>query len=132
LLESRGPDEIKRAALLDLGLVMQEQQEFTKAQQIYSEFVRRYDKDPAAPEVLLRQGYLYRQMGVPVLAFSKFYAVISSCLNLKLDQLDYYQKLVTRAQAEIAETHFIEGQYAEAIDYFNRLLKLESPDLERS
>jgi TolA-binding protein len=132
LLESRGPEEIKRAALLDLGLVMQEQQEFTKAQQIYSEFVRRYDKDPAAPEVLLRQGYLYRQMGVPVLAFSKFYAVISSCLNLKLDQLDYYQKLVTRAQAEIAETHFIEGQYPEAIDYFNRLLKLESPDLERS
>jgi tetratricopeptide (TPR) repeat protein len=132
LLEGRGPEEIKRAALLELGMVMQEQQEFTKAQQTYSEFVRRYEKDPATPEVLLRQGYLYRQMGVPVLALSKFYAVISSCLNLKLDQLEYYQKLVTRAQAEIAETYLLEGQYADAIDYFNRLLKLESPDLERS
>jgi tetratricopeptide (TPR) repeat protein len=132
LLEGRAPDEIKRAALLDLGMVMQEQREFTKAQQLYSEFARRFEKDPAVPEVLLRQGYLYRQMGVPVLALSKFYAVISTCLNLKLEELDYYQKLVLRAQAEIAETYFVEGKYTEATDYLNRLLRLESQNLERA
>jgi tetratricopeptide (TPR) repeat protein len=132
LLEGRSPDEIKRVALLDLGMVMQEQHEFSKAQQLYSEFTRRYEKDPAVPEVLLRQGYLYRQMGVPVLALSKFYAVISICLNLKLEELEYYQKLVLRAQAEIAETYFVEGKYAEATDYLNRLLRLESGNLERA
>jgi tetratricopeptide (TPR) repeat protein len=132
LLEGRAPDEIKRAALLDLGMVMQEQREFTKAQQLYSEFTRRYEKDPAVPEMLLRQGYLYRQMGVPVLALSKFYAVISVCLNLKLDELEYYQKLVLRAQAEIAETYFVDGKYAEATDFLNRLLRLESGNLERA
>lgn len=132
LLEARAPDEIKRAALLELGLVMQEQREFPKAQELYAEYVRRFDKDPSVPEVLLRQGYLYRDMGVPTLALSKFYAVISTCLNLKLDEMEYYQRLVLRAQAEIAETHYLQGNHADAIDYFNRLLRLESVDLERA
>lgn len=132
ILETRAPDEIKRAALLELGLVMQEQKEFPKAQQLYSEYLRRFEKDPSVPEVLLRQAYLYREMGVPTLALSKFYAVISTCLNLKLEEAEYYQRLVLRAQAEIAETHFLQGNYVDAIDYFNRLLRLESVDLERA
>jgi tetratricopeptide (TPR) repeat protein len=132
LLESPAGDDIKRTGLLELGLVMQEQKEFPKAQQIYSEYVRRYDKDPSVPEVLLRQAYLYREMGVPVLAMTKFYAVISTSLNLKLEEKEYYQRLVLRAQAEIAETHFLQGNYEDAIDYLNRLLKLESLDLERA
>ena len=111
---------------------MQEQKSFPKAQQLYSEYVRRYDKDPSVPEVLLRQAYLYREMGVPVLAQSKFYAVISTCLNLKLEEMEYYQRLVLRAQAEIAETHYLQGQYESALDYFNRLLRLEDVDLERA
>ena len=132
ILESGAPDEIIRPSLLELGLVMQEQKAFPKAQQLYSEYVRRFDKDPSVPEVLLRQAYLYREMGVPVLAQSKFYAVISTCLNLKLEDMEYYQRLVLRAQAEIAETHFLQGHYEEAIDYFNRLLRLENVDLERA
>ena len=132
ILESGAPDEIIRPSLLELGLVMQEQKAYPKAQQLYSEYVRRFEKDPSVPEVLLRQAYLYREMGVPVLAQSKFYAVISTCLNLKLEDMEYYQRLVLRAQAEIAETHFLQGNYDEAIDYFNRLLRLESVDLERA
>jgi tetratricopeptide (TPR) repeat protein len=133
VLESTAAGEdIKRPALLELGLVMQEQKEYPKAQQLYSEYVRRYDKDPSVPEVLLRQAYLYREMGVPVLAMTKFYAVISTCLNLKLEETDYYQRLVLRAQAEIAETHFLQGNYEDAADYLNRLLKLENVDLERA
>ncbi|HEX7859047.1 MAG TPA: tetratricopeptide repeat protein [Verrucomicrobiae bacterium] len=132
LLESPATEDIKRPALLELALVMQEQKEYPKAQQLYSEFVRRYDKDPSVPEILLRQAYLYREMGVPVLAQSKFYAVISACLNLKLEEMEYYQRLVLRAQAEIAETFYLQGQYAESADYLKRLLKLESVDLERA
>src|SRR5688500_7792741 len=132
LLESGTTDDIKRSALLELGMVMQEQKSFPKAQQLYSEYVRRFDKDPSVPEVLLRQAYLYREMGIPVLAQSKFYAVISTCLNLKLEEMEYYQRLVLRAQAEIAETHYLQGNYEDAVDYLNRLLRLESEDLERA
>ena len=66
------------------------------------------------------------------MAMSKFYAVISTCLNLKLEEAEYYQRLVLRAQAEIAETHFLQGQYEDAADYLKRLLKLENVDLERA
>ncbi len=132
ILESGATEDIKRPALLELGLVMQEQKSFPKAQQLYSEYVRRYDKDPSVPEVLLRQAYLYREMGIPVLAQSKFYAVISTCLNLKLEDMEYYQRLVLRAQAEIAETHYLQGNYDSALDYFNRLLRLEDANLERA
>jgi tetratricopeptide (TPR) repeat protein len=132
LLEAKGPDEIKRPALLELGLVMQEEKEYQKAQQVFSEYVRRYPKDPSVPDVFLKQAYLYREMGVTTLALSKFYAVISSCLNLQLGEMEYYQKLVLRAQAEIAETYYLQGKNEEAIDYFNRLLKLENNSLNRA
>jgi tetratricopeptide (TPR) repeat protein len=71
-------------------------------------------------------------MGVPVLSQSKFYAVISTCLNLKLEDMEYYQRLVLRAQAEIAETYYLQGEYEDAVDYLKRLLKLENVDLERA
>jgi TolA-binding protein len=132
LLEGRAPDEIKRAALLDLAIVMQEQREPSKAQQLFSEYVRRYPGDASVPEVLLRQAYLYRDLGVPVLALSKFYAVISTCLSLQLDQVEYYQNLVLRAQAEIAETYFLDGKFTEAADYFSRLLRLDTSELNRA
>jgi tetratricopeptide (TPR) repeat protein len=132
ILESRWPDELKRPVLLELGIVMQEQREYPKAQQLFSEYGRRYEKDPRIPEVLLRQAYLYREMGIPEMALSKFYAVMSTCLNLKLDDTEYYQKLVLRAQSEIAETYYLQGKFEEASDYFSRLLRLETGDLERS
>lgn len=131
ILEGRFPEEIKRPALLELGLVMQDQHSFSKAQHLYAEYVRRYQKDPRVPEVLLRQAYLYRDMGLPDMALSKFFAVMSACLNLKLDEMDYYQKLVLRAQAEIAETYYLQGKFDEASDYYTRLLHLDNPDLDR-
>lgn len=132
LLEGKAPEEIKRPALLELGLVTQENKDYQKAQQVFSEYVRRYPKDAAVPEVMMRQAYLYREMGVPTLALSKFYGVISTCLNLQLGEMEYYQKLVLRAQAEIAETYYLEGKYEDAIDYFNRLLKLDNAGLNRA
>jgi tetratricopeptide (TPR) repeat protein len=132
LLEGKAPEEIKRPALLELAMVMQDKNDNQKAQDAFAEYVRRYPKDASVPEILLRQAYLYREMGIPVLALAKFYGVISACLNLQLDQMEYYKKLVLRAQAEIAETYYLQGKYTEAIDYFNRLLKLDNTALNKS
>ncbi|MBI4326259.1 MAG: hypothetical protein HY674_13490 [Chloroflexi bacterium] len=131
LLETNAPAELKRAALLELALVAQGDNQLLKAQQIFAQFVRLYPLDPRVPEVLLRQGLLYRQLGVSALALSKFYAVMTSALALKLDQIDYYQRLVLQAQTEIADTYYLEGKHAEAADFFQRLLKLDSPELNR-
>ena len=132
LLDGRAPEEIKRPALLELALVMQEQKAYAKAQRLYSEYVRRFAKDAAVPEVLLRQAYLYRDMGVPELALAKFFAVMSACLNLQVEEIEYYKKLVLRSQVEIAETYYIQGKFAEAAEYLNKVLKLEGAEVNRA
>ena len=132
LLEGRAPEEIKRPALLELAFLKHEQREWQKAQLLYAEFVKRYPRNPSVPELLFRQATIYRELGVPSMALTKFYAVISSCLNLQLGEIEYYKNLVLKAQQEIAETHYLRGDMVEAADYFGRLLKLDSPNLNRA
>jgi tetratricopeptide (TPR) repeat protein len=82
------------------------------------------------PEILLRQGQFFRQMGINSMALAKFYSVMTAALALKNDKLDYYKRLVVQAQTEIAETHYQMGKYADAAEYFARLLKQNSPLLD--
>lgn len=131
LLRTNAPPEIKRKSLFELALVAQDENQFLKAQQIFSQYLNRFPEDPSDPEVLLRQGLLYRQMGVPTLAISKFYAVMSTALKLNLSDMDYYKKLVLQAQSEIADTYYKEGNYEEAADFFTRLLKADAAGLNK-
>lgn len=131
IVVSRAPDDLKRAALLELALLAQETQQFAKAQQIYAQYVKTYPEDPAVPDVLLRQGLVFRQMGAPNMALSRFYSVFSAALNLQGDRLEAYKRVVLHAQSEIAETYYLQGKSAEAADYFSRLLKLEAAELNK-
>lgn len=131
VMKASAPDAMHRTALLELALVAQESQQFTRAQQIYSQYLERFGDDPSAAEVCLRQGLLYRQMGAPTLALAKFYSVMSTSLRLKLDRLDYYQRLVLQAQTEIADTYYLQGKFADAAEFLGRLLKLDNPQLNK-
>ncbi len=131
IVETNAPTELKRLALFELALAAQDDNQFVKAQQIFAQYLHAYPEDPTVPEVLLRQGLIYRQMGVTTLAVSKFYAVMSSALKLKLDNIDYYKKLVLQSQIEIADTFYLEGKYDEASDFFSRILKSGSPELDK-
>jgi len=131
LLEGEAPAEFKRAALFEIALVAQEQKQFPRAQQILAQYIHLYPEDPTVPEVLLRQGLIYRQMGAHNTAIGKFYAVMNSALGLKLEQFDYYQRLVLQAQTEIADTYYIQGKFTEAADFFVRILKQNSTELNR-
>jgi tetratricopeptide (TPR) repeat protein len=132
LMNGRSPDSIQQAALLELAAVAQDQNDLPRAQQIYAQFLSKWANDLRVPEILLRQGLLYRRMGLYNLAFTKFYAVMTSALVLKNDQLDYYIQLVQQAQTQIAETHYELGKYADAADCFSRLLKQNSTALNKS
>lgn len=131
VLSSDAPVELHRTACLELALMAQDNKQNARAQQIFSQFVSRFPDDPDTAEVLLRQGLLYREMGAPVMALSKFYAVMTTALRLKLDRLDYYKRLVLQAQTEIADTYYLQGKYSEAAEFQQRLLKLDSPLLNR-
>src|SRR5438067_2367927 len=129
IIEGKTTDEMKGACLVELAVLAQEQNQLAKAQQILAQYLRAFPQDQGVPEVLLRQGLLYRQMGAPALALSKFYAVMTSALTLKRGSVDHYQRLVLQAQAEIAETAYLQGKYEEATEFFTRVLKLGSADL---
>jgi tetratricopeptide (TPR) repeat protein len=131
VLQTNAPPEFKRKALFELALATQDNNDFVKAQQVYAQYLQRYPEDRSVPEVLLRQGLLFRQMGVNTMAISKFYAVMSTALKLKLDDIEYYKNLVLEAQTEIADTYYSLGQFTESADFYIRLLKADSPALNK-
>ncbi|HLH53408.1 MAG TPA: tetratricopeptide repeat protein [Verrucomicrobiae bacterium] len=131
LLNSNGPEPLKQQAMLELAMATRDAGDLPRAQQIYAQYLSRWPGDMLVPEILLRQGQIFRDMGLNNLALAKFYSVMTSSLVLKNDKLEYYQRLVLSAQTEIAETHFKEGKYAEAADFFSRLLKQANPALDR-
>lgn len=131
LLKDGVPDSIQKSALLELATIAQDQNNLIRAEQIYAQFVGRWSNDKRIPEIFLHQGQLFRQMGLNSLALAKFYSVMTAALALKNDQLEYYQKLVLDAQMEIAETHYQAGHFADAADFFSRLLKQNNPAMNR-
>jgi tetratricopeptide (TPR) repeat protein len=132
LVAEENPAEIRRLAMLELAYVFQDAGQLSKAQLILGEYARQHSKDPSLPEVCLRQGLIYRQMGAHQQALAKFYQVMNQALSLKLDRFEYYQALVAKAQTEIADTFYMQGKYGEAVEYFTRLLKLEAKSLDRA
>ena len=131
ILKTNAPVELQRAALYEMGLVMEDSEQTTKAQQVWSQYLHVYPEDPTIPEILLRQGLLFRKMGADALAISKFYAVMSSALKLKEDNMNRYRQLVVQAQTEIATTYFLDAQFESAADYFNRILKSGEAETNR-
>jgi tetratricopeptide (TPR) repeat protein len=131
LLVENVPDSIRQSAFFELGTVVRMQNDLPRAVSICAQFLDRWPDDPRVPEMLLRQGQIYRQMGLNSLALTKFYAVMTAALSLKSDRLDYYPGLVLQAQTEIAETHYLMGRFSEAADFYSRLIKQNDPALNR-
>ncbi len=131
LVEGDAPAGFKRPALYELALAHHEDRHLVRAQQILAQYLKLYDDDPMTPEIFLRQGLIFREMGVATLAIGKFYAVMTSALNLQQDKIDYYKTLVLHAQTEIADTYFQQASFTQAADFYQRLLKLSGTELNR-
>lgn len=101
-----------------------------RALQLLAEFVERYPRDPAVPEVLLRQGHLLRQLGLRDEAIEKFYLVLRSVPRLEGSNLAYSRRLVLMAQSAIADTMAEVGRHEEAVDLYGRILQSRSEELE--
>ena len=129
LLNEDVPETIQKSALLELGAVVRDENDLPRAQTIYAQFINKWPEDPRAPEVFLRQGEIFRQMGLTDMALGKFYSVMASAIALKNDQLAYYQRLVLETQVEIAETQYLMGHYVDAADFYGRLLENPDPSL---
>jgi tetratricopeptide (TPR) repeat protein len=131
LLGNDVPEDIQKSALLELAALAQDEDDLPRAQQICAQFLNRWPDDIHIPEVLLREGRIFRQMGLHNMALTKFYAVMTAALTLKNDRLDYYEHLVMQAQTEIADTHFNLGKYADAAEYYSRLFQQDNPEIDK-
>ena len=114
-----------KAALLGLAHMHRKQGALTKAAAIYQKYLQEYPGDDHTPDVLLDLGRILRSMGAYKSAISDFYSVINSTLKLPAKGFDHYQQLAKTAQFEIAETHFVAGDFAEAGRFFSRLRLLD-------
>ncbi|HTB83536.1 MAG TPA: tetratricopeptide repeat protein [Candidatus Sulfotelmatobacter sp.] len=132
LLAEDVPDDLQKTALFEMGETVQAADDLSRAQSIFAQYQQRWPNDARSPEICLHQGQLFRSMGMNQLALAKFYAVMTTALALKSDQLPYYKRLVLQAQVEIAETHYLIGKFADAAEYYSRLLNEQDPALDRA
>jgi tetratricopeptide (TPR) repeat protein len=81
---------------------------------------------------LLELGRTLRDLGVYKLAIDRFYNVINCTLKLPSEGFDHYQVLAKTAQFEIAETHFMAGEFVEAGKFYTRLRLLDLAPVDRA
>ncbi len=130
-------EQTRKLTLLELAHLRQEAAvkdrdggHLERALQLLAEFVERYPRDPAVPEVLLRQGHLLRQLGLRDEAIEKFYLVLRSVPRLEGTNLAYSRRLVLMAQSAIADTMAEVSRHEEAVDLYGRILQSRSEELE--
>jgi len=124
-------EDVNREAILELAILFQDRRQLARAQKLYARYLKEFPEDSKVPEVYLRQGLLYREMGANSLAIAKYYAVLSMALRLKEGSEGYYRGLVLQAQSEIADTYYLMGKYEDAAEFLTRLLKLNDDTLNR-
>ena len=124
-------DDLARA-VLGLARTFRKQGSLTKAAAIYERYLKDYPADGQVPDALLELGRTHRALGAHQLALSRFYSVINSTLKLSSEGFEHYQMLAKTAQFEIAETHFQQGEFAEANKFFSRLRLLDLAPADRA
>lgn len=119
------PEHDIKTALLGLAHMHRKQGAMTKAAAIYESYLKQYPGDERTPDALLALGRTLRDLGVYKMALARFYNVINSTLKLPGEGFERYQVLAKTAQFEIAETHFVAGDFAEANKFYTRLRLLD-------
>jgi len=132
LLVEGVPEVTRQTALFEMAGVVHSENDLTRSQAIYTQYLQRWPGDARTPEIYLHQGQIFREMDMPNMALVKFYGVMTTALSLKSDQLDYYKGVVLQAQVEIAETHYYMGRFKDAADYYSRLLTQSDRALDRA
>ncbi|PTY05088.1 hypothetical protein DB347_16540 [Opitutaceae bacterium EW11] len=132
VLAERATLEQDHDALLGLARTYRKKGDHTKATAVYERFIKTFPTDPQLPDVLLEQGRSLRALGAYKQAIARFYSVLNSTLKLPDEGADHYRQLARTAQFEIAETHFQNGEYAEANRFFSRLNLLDLAPEDRA
>lgn len=121
-----------KSALLGFAHMHRRKGALIKAVAIYEKYLQQFPGDERTPDALLDLGRALRDMGTYKLAINRFYSVINSTLKMPAEGFEHYQVLAKTAQFEIAETHFLAGNFAEAAKFFDRLRLSDLAPVDRA
>ena len=124
--------EENREVLLEMADMYDEANVRSKLIAIYEKFSEENPQDPLLPEIYVRLGRLYREIGAFKMAVTRFYNVLNASLAIPREDIESYKLLSLTAQREIAETYFLTGDYQSAAKFFSRLKLLDLDDEERA
>lgn len=123
------PDDVRRETMLSMAKLFDLSGEAAKQAAVLEKFIETFPDDPGVPQVYIKVGILYRELGLTSLAMMRFYSVLNFSLKIESNKIEAYRQLSIRAQMEIADTHFAERRYDEAIKFYSRLRLLDlSPE----
>lgn len=119
------PEDARKRAYLKLANMYELAGEPAKMATMYEKFTHEFKEDPRLAQIFMRLGHLYREMGAYQMAISRFYNVLNVTLNIDTTGVESYKEISLQAQLDIAETHFIMGNFDEAEKFFRRLMFLD-------
>jgi tetratricopeptide (TPR) repeat protein len=121
-----------RTALLGLARAYRGDLRLPQACAVYERYIKDYPGDEQLPIVYLELGRSLRALGAHRLAIARFYSVLNSTLKLPEQGSETYRQLALTAQFEIAETHFLSGDYDAAFRFYSRLRLLDLAPADRA
>jgi hypothetical protein len=126
------------------GLQKKVREEYMNSLQFWTEYIHRTEglagerlaetgagdnvppPDPFIPEILLRQAWIYRQLGQPERATDTFHDVLKSATVQRIDNLTRFGRIYLVARSQIANTYAQDARkhqdHDEAIDKYEVLL----------
>lgn len=125
LLSIDAPAATKEPALIQMADLYEKQHALAKAISVLESVCEMAPSDPRMPEFLLRLGDLYRESGAYQKAIARYYSVINSSLKGSDPLFEQSKSWTERAQFQIAETYFDQGDYTQANKFFTLLGKLD-------
>jgi tetratricopeptide (TPR) repeat protein len=125
------PEGLHKSLMLELAYMYEMWGQKGKMAAVYEKFSELYPADPRMPQIYLRLGHLYREMGATDTAIARFYNVLNVSLSIPEESIPLYRELSQQAQLEIAETHFMSGDYEEAAKFYARVKRLDLDHDER-
>jgi len=83
--------------------------------------------DPYIPEILLRQAWIYRQLGQSERAISANFDVLTAATQQKISNLTRFNRIANLAYSQIANAYYetanLPSDYQESIDRFSNMLR---------
>jgi tetratricopeptide (TPR) repeat protein len=126
------PDAAKKAALREVAELYESHGDRVKAAAIYEKLCTLMENDTEMPLWLVKLGVLYREAGAYQLAISRFYGVINMAIKVGGRDFESQQGIARKAQREIADTHFLKGDFEQAQKFYNMALRSELSKEDRA